>query len=412
MQTEAPNRTAMPPPSQWRLLPFYFGVLTGPMGGGILPVMFVTLRQAFDVDRTLLSLALPAYMFPFAIVQILSGGISDLTSRRSSLLFGFGSFGLATLLAGLAPNFQLFLLAQVLQGATNAFTSPLVMATLGDIVPGKGMGRTMGMFATATLTGAMIAPLLAGYFGDISWRLAYIVVALLTWLVTVWIFVWFRRYGSMVPPRRRTPSIRNDLRSLVRSLGVQIIFLVGLAFLASSAMRGPVYLFTEYVELTWNTGVQTVGLILATYGLAGLLIGPFAGDIVERVGVRPSIALSAVGMAASLILMAISPTPLLFAGANFLLGATGIFAWTSMSMLTVLMVPSHRGTASSIFGSARFMAQGISPFWFTPLYQSIGPRSVFVIAAACAMAVLIPLAALQSRQRSSTIPVGQESSLD
>lgn len=409
-----PTRSAALPPSQWLLLPFYFSVLTGPLGGGILPVMFVTMREAFGVDRDMLALALPAYMLPFALAQIFSGGISDLTSRRSSLLFGFGAFGVAAVFAALAPSFKWFLVSQVLQGATNAFTVPLIMATLGDIVPGKGMGRTMGLFSTATLSGAMIAPLVAGTLGDISWRLTYLAVALFTWLVTLWMFVWFRRYGAMVPPRPRSASMRRDLGGLVHSLGLKVVVLVGLSFLAGSAMRGSVYLFTEYIHLTWNTGVQAVGLILATYGLAGLLIGPFAGDIVEKAGDRRSLALSSIGVAVSLLLMALAPSPWLFAGANFLLGVTGIFVWTSLSMFTVRMVPTHRGAASTISGSARSTATGLSPFWFTPLFQIVGPRSVFVAAAVCSLSMLIPLFASQPRQQTSTAPVpaSRESTLD
>ncbi|HVX29778.1 MAG TPA: hypothetical protein VHA53_04805, partial [Nitrolancea sp.] len=86
--------------STWQLVPFYLGGLSGPMGGGVVPVLFAVLMGAFDVDRSVLSLAIPAYMLPYAVVQLVSGGISDLTSRRTSLMIGFGGFGIATVLAG------------------------------------------------------------------------------------------------------------------------------------------------------------------------------------------------------------------------------------------------------------------------------------------------------------------------
>src|SRR6185312_7374241 len=164
------------------LLPFYLGGMSGPMGGGIVPVLFAVLMGAFGVDRSVLSLAIPAYMLPYAAVQLISGGVSDFTSRRFSLVVGFGGFGVATVLAGLAPTYQFFLLTQVLQGALNAFTSPLLMATLGDIVPARHMSRTMAYLNTSNLAGTMLAPLLGGFLGGMSWRLPFIVFGLSNWV--------------------------------------------------------------------------------------------------------------------------------------------------------------------------------------------------------------------------------------
>ena len=229
------------------------------MGGGILPVLFAVLMGAFGVDRTVLSIAIPAYMFPYAMVQLFSGGVSDLTSRRVSLLIGFGGFGFATVFAGLAPNFGLFLAAQVLQGATNAFTSPLVMATLGDVVPPNRTSRAIGYFNTSTLAGTMIAPLAGGFLGDLSWRVPFVVIGVLNWALTVWLIFWFRRYGYLVPRRARSKSLRSNVREMATALGPQIVVLAALSFLASNAIRGAVYLFADYLGEVWGTNVSSAG---------------------------------------------------------------------------------------------------------------------------------------------------------
>jgi len=383
--------------STWELLPFYLGGMSGPMGGGIVPVLFAVLMGAFGVDRSVLSLAVPAYMLPYGVVQLVSGGISDLTSRRTSLIVGFGGFGIATVLTGLAPNFQIFLLLQVLQGATNAFTSPLLMATLGDIVPGPRLSRTMGFLNTANLAGTMLAPLLGGLLGDMSWRLPYIVFGLSNWLLLFWIVLWFRRHGDAVPVGRHGQSLRTDLRALATALGVEIILLSLLSFIASNGIRGPGYLYADYLDARWGLNVASAGVILATYGLAGLLLGPFSGYLIERFGVYRGVAASMVGVALSLVIMGLGPSWALFAVGNFLLGATSIVAWTGLSTLAVNLAPGHRGTASSLFGSARFLALAICPLWFTALYQSVAMTAIFYASAIFSLALLIPLAVLSLR---------------
>ncbi len=366
------------------------------MGGGILPVLFAVLMGAFGVDRAALSFAIPAYMFPYAVVQLFSGGVSDLTSRRISLLIGYGGFGCATVFAGLAPNFGLFLLAQVFQGATNAFTSPLVMATLGDVVPPHRTSRAIGFFNTSTLAGTMIAPLAGGFLGDFSWRVPFIVIGVLNWALTAWLIVWFRRHGSSVPRRERSQSLRADVREMASALGFQIVLLAVLSFLASNAIRGAVYLFADYLDQTWSIHVASAGLILSTYGLAGLILGPFSGDLMERFGIFRGVALSSVGVAGALLLMGLAPSPLWFTVGNFLLGATSILAWTGLSTLAVNLAPQHRGAASSLFGSARFLAMAISPLWFTSLYGRFSMHSIFIVSAISALLLVVPLLYLRS----------------
>ncbi len=385
-----------------QLLPFYLGGMSGPMGGGIIPVLFAVLMGAFGIDRSVLSLALPAYMFPYAIVQLFSGSVSDLTSRRISILIGFGGFGAATVFAGLAPNFQLFLLAQVLQGATNAFTSPLLMATLGDVVPEHRTGRVIGFFTTSNLAGTMLAPLLGGFLGDISWRVPFIAIGILNWFLTVWFVAWFRKHNDAVPRRPRGHSLRDDLRDMASALGIRIIWLAALSFLASNAIRGAVYLFADYLGQSWGISVASAGVILSTYGLAGLLFGPFSGFIMERFGTFRSVAASMVGVAVALVLMGMSPSPAGFVAGNFILGATSIMAWTGLSTLAVNLAPRHRGTSSSLFGSARFLAMAISPLWFTSVYQSVSMSSIFYVAAASAIVLLLPLMVLRTHHEGST----------
>ncbi len=394
----------MPGFSTWQLLPFYLGGLSGPMGGGVVPVLFAVLMGAFGVDRAVLSLAVPAYMLPYAVVQLVSGGISDLTSRRTSLIIGFGGFGIATILAGLSPNFQIFLLVQVLQGATNAFTSPLLMATLGDIVPGPRLSRTMGFLNTANLSGTMLAPLFGGLLGDVSWRLPYLVFGLTNFLLLAWILLWFRRHGEAVPPSHRGKSLRADLRSMAAALGVQMILLALLSFIASNAIRGPNYLFADYLGERWGLSVASAGLILASYGLAGVLFGPFSGYLIERFGVFRGVASSMIGVALSLVIMGLAPSWPVYAVGSFLLGATSIVAWTGLATLAVNLAPSHRGTASSLFGSARFLALAVCPLWFTPLYQSVAKTSIFFTSAIFSIILIIPLALLLLRGGHSELP--------
>lgn len=383
--------------SQWRLAPFHLGAAAGPFGSGGIPVFFHILMQTFDVDRAMLSLVVPAYMLAYAGVQLVSGSISDLTSRRSSILLGFASYGAATLLCGLAPSFPVFLLGQVLQGITNAFMTPILMATLGDVLPPHRYGRAMGIFSSTNVAGTMMGAVVAGVIAPFGWRLYYVLAALLTWGLALWFLAWFRSYERAVPARRRQAGLRGELVAIYRAIGTTVLLLASLAFLASGAMQGAQYLFGEVLRDLWGIATGSTGAILAVNGLAGLFLGPGAGYIIERIGVYRGAALGAGGMAFSLVLMGLAPSPLAFAVGNFLLGGFGIGTWAALNTLAIRAVPELRGTVSAYFGSAKFLVRGISPLWYTTLYELAGPRSNFFAAALMAVLVFVPLVAVRSR---------------
>ena len=77
---------------------------------------------------------------------------------RLSLLF----FILASALCALSPTIEVFLAGRVLQGACNAFTTPLLLAGLGDHTPGKRLGRALGLFAAMQAAGQSFSPLITG----------------------------------------------------------------------------------------------------------------------------------------------------------------------------------------------------------------------------------------------------------
>ncbi len=168
-------------------------------------------------------------------------------------------------------------------------------------------------------------------------------------------------------------------------------------------MRGPAYLFAEFMRQNWDTGVGSAGIALGMYGAAALVFGPFSGLAIERIGVMRGGALSMAGVGVSLFFLGIAPTEIWFAIGNFVLGAFGIAAWASLNTLVVQAMPSHRGTASSIFGSTKFLSQAISPLWFTPLYESIAPEMIFYVAALMAILLLVPLVLLRGRVSVGTV---------
>src|SRR5689334_12380541 len=139
--------------------PLYVGGFLGPFGGGIVAVLIPQLRDAFDATTGEVAAAIPAYLVPFALFQLVSGTIGERLGRRRVVRAGYAGYAIFCLVAAVAPSLELFLGARALQGVANAFLTPLLLAGLAEVVDTKILGRAVGTFAAVQTAALALAPL-------------------------------------------------------------------------------------------------------------------------------------------------------------------------------------------------------------------------------------------------------------
>jgi MFS family permease len=66
----------------------YFLFAIGPLVGNAVLVLLGAISADFLVDPTVVLSAIPAFMFPFAIIQLFSGAISDIYGRVQVIIGG------------------------------------------------------------------------------------------------------------------------------------------------------------------------------------------------------------------------------------------------------------------------------------------------------------------------------------
>ena len=134
-------------------LPFYIGGFLGPFGGGVVAVLVPQLREAFDATTAGVALSIPAYLVPFALLQLVSGTLGERLGRRRVVRTGYIVYAALSLAAAFVPNLGAFLVVRALQGSANAFLTPLLLAGLADEVPPRQIGRAVGTFAAVQTAG-------------------------------------------------------------------------------------------------------------------------------------------------------------------------------------------------------------------------------------------------------------------
>src|SRR4051794_40184825 len=280
-------------------LPLYIGGFLGPFGGGVVAVLVPQLRDAFDATTAGVAATIPAYLVPFAALQLVSGTIGERLGRRRVVRTSYVVYAVLSLLAALAPSLGVFLVVRALQGAANAFLTPLLLAGLADEVPPRQIGRAVGTFAAVQTAAVALAPLGGGALGALDWRFAFVSQS----VVAVGL--------AVLPPadavrRAEAPRLR---AVFTRRVGL----LSGAAFTAYAGVTGVNLLVAVLAADAFGLGSITRGVLLAGFGVAGMIVGRAAGDAVDRFG-RVPVALAGIAVCAVLVAaLGIAPTPAVLA---------------------------------------------------------------------------------------------------
>jgi MFS family permease len=149
------------------------------------------------------------------------------------------------------------------------------------------------------------------------------------------------------------------------------------------------------------------GLVVAAFGVAGLLTGAYTGRTADRFGQRRAgmvfLAVFALAVAAT----AYSPTVAVLAAFVGLAGAASTGGRVITTSLAMLSTPENRGGATSFMLSWQFLGSALGPIVLLPLYIQ-DPQQALVTAAAggvFAMAALVVSAAIAHPYR-FTRPTG------
>ena len=82
----------------------YVGGFMGPFGGAVLGVLVPELQESFHATRDAVAASIPAYLIPFAALQLVSGTIGERLGVTRVVRTGFIAYAVGSLIAAAAPD--------------------------------------------------------------------------------------------------------------------------------------------------------------------------------------------------------------------------------------------------------------------------------------------------------------------
>jgi len=364
------------------------------------------------------SIVISAYALPYGLFQLLYGPIGDRIGKLRVMTLCLAFFSIGTFACGLVSSLPAFAVLRFLTGVAAAAVVPMSLGYIGDKFAYETRQIALARFMSALMMGQIIGSSLGGVFGDyLGWRNVFFAFGAVALAVTV----------MLAREANRFPEIRQAGRKLTSSmftvpLGGVILFIGMLGFaspltdgllLTAGSLLLLVALVTQYGYLLKRPGAQvilgtvfsegffvfgglgylassltdrfgvgysTAGVMLAGFGIGGLVYSFSVKKLFTRIGDLGILLLGGILLSAGFIAIGLIPNWQSFIPLVILLGMGFYTMHGTLQTRATEMAPEARGAAISLFAFAFFMGQSAGPLVLGRILESRGYPAAFITA--------------------------------
>ncbi|MFA5905570.1 MAG: MFS transporter [Desulfobacula sp.] len=306
----------------------------------VLPV----LQDEFGVSPVQVSMTVSIVILGIILSNLFFGYLADILSIRPIIITGGLCVAAGGLVSCLTHDFRVLLAARMFQGLFIPALTTSLAAYLSKTLPGKKLNVVMGAYVSATVLGGLGGRLLGGWIHPpFHWRYAFLSASLL--IIGAMVFACFVLPHS--GPAKRIPEKKEDgfLSFLVR----KDLLLPIACGAAGLLMFQPVFNFLPYrlAAAPFHFSTQMITFTYFVFAL-GIFIGPFVGNVSEKIGSGNLLIAGAAvfGMSIGLLLI-----PSIFAVIPGLLGScAGFFTIHAVAIgLLNRKLTSGQGKANALY---------------------------------------------------------------
>lgn len=370
----------------------------------IVSLALAAIARHFDRSVAEVAWVATGFLMALAASLIPTGRLRDRLGSRRVMLGGAIAFLVTTAASGLAPTFELLVVARILQGAAGGVLYTVSLAIAATAFAPERRATAISIYFTSGALGAVIGPVVGGLLTDLGgWRLVFLaqlplplLVAAMAWLLlepsaprpsrfdlpgvaTASLFVLALTFAVLELPRagsalpvlisavvamlalfafvvreRRTedPAVRlgvfRNMRFVVASVAGAGAWFAIISYGVFASL---------YLQLARGLPATTAGLLLLAAPIVSLAFFPFGGRVVGSLGVDRAVLLGLTLLLAGAGLMATwgpDTEPSFIVFTNLLTG--GGLALTLVASATDALsqfTPGEAGTGSALFNSLR-----------------------------------------------------------
>ena len=376
------------------------------LGDQMLYVFLPSHPAGAGIAAASLGLVLSANRIVRLAANSLSGFLSDRLGRRRPYQLGMVLALVSTGGYLVSNSLWPLLLCRALWGMAFSLLSVGGISIMLDHSTAAERGRTVGMYQSLLQLGTVLGLVLSGFLTDrIGYRGTLMIYVPLTALglgVALWVLrggheAWAGAEGAVT---RDSQGTLTDLRRLDARLLAPAYVCFVTRFAGSGVVMATLGIYLKMLageagSAAWLMPVASLtGVLLAVRGLAGMVVTPIAGHLMDRFGDRRLVAATGVlvFLAGLVVLVGGRGVGLVIAGVVLAAVGEGC-SQTAVVVWTGDGAPPHlRGVVMGGLSTAGDLGAALGPLVGYALLETSGLRSAYALCAALTVSALLVLA--------------------
>src|SRR5438552_7096296 len=245
--------------------------------------MLPQLAGDFGTSVSAASFIITSFGLAYAAAVLLQGPLGDRFGKLRVVTIGTALAGAASLACAAAWDVSSLAAARFLMAIFASTPVALGMAYIGDVVPLEERQATVARFMAGSIFGQTLGPLFGGLFTDwAGWRSSFVALGAVFIVGSAVRFVRTRRaWPPLAPGRFRPLAIHAELlsRSAVR-------WLVAIGVAETFFFFGAYVFLGAFFRVRFDLSFTVIGLLLAGYGVGGLVYSSMVGWLLRRLSDR------------------------------------------------------------------------------------------------------------------------------
>ncbi|CDR22399.1 DHA2 family efflux MFS transporter permease subunit [Staphylococcus argenteus] len=313
-----------------------FGMFIAILNQTLLNVALPKINTEFNISASTGQWLMTGFMLVNGILIPITAYLFNKYSYRKLFLVALVLFTIGSLICAISMNFPIMMVGRVLQAVGAGVLMPLGSIVIITIYPPEKRGAAMGTMGIAMILAPAIGPTLSGYIvQNYHWNVMFYGMFIIGIIAILVGFVWFKLYQYTTNPKADIPGIifsTIGFGALLYgfseagnkgwgSVEIETMFAIGIIFIILFVIRelrmkspmlnlevlkfptftlttiinmvvmlslyGGMILLPIYLQNLRGFSALDSGLLLLPGSLVMGLLGPFAGKLLDTIGLKP-----------------------------------------------------------------------------------------------------------------------------
>jgi predicted MFS family arabinose efflux permease len=318
--------------------------------------MLPQLAGDFGTSVSAASFIVTSFALAYAGAVLLQGPLGDRFGKLRVVSIGTALAGAASLACAAAWDVSSLAAARFLMAIFASAPVALGMAYIGDVVPMEERQATIARFIAGSIFGQTLGPLFGGVFTDWSgWRSSFVVLGAVFIVGSAVMFVRTRRDWPPLGPGRFQPlAIHANL--LARA---PVRWLLAIGICETFCFFGAYVFLGAYFRVRFDLSFTVIGLLLAGYGIGGLIYSSLVPWLLRRLRDRGLVTAGGTLGFALFAAIALAPEWIYTVPCIIGLGIAFYLVHNTVQTKATEVAPDARASAIALYASAWAIGQAL-----------------------------------------------------